>query len=67
MQKKKGSGGTKKYGREARRPSHQRYNSTRRRERNKMKRVLQSCGEKFAWEWAQKNNCISYYKELTNV
>lgn len=42
------SGGAKKYGRQARKPTHQRYNSQDRRFKNKLKRVRKSSGEKAA-------------------
>jgi hypothetical protein len=44
----------RKYGRAARKPKTARYNSSNRRFYNKLKRVRQSCGEKFAQDWARK-------------
>lgn len=46
MASKQNSGGVKKIGRMARKPSH--ANQSARTERNKRKRTLQSCGKKFA-------------------
>ena len=49
---KKQKGGQRKHGREARRPSHVRYNSNRRRDKNKAKRILKSNGgEKALTAW----------------
>lgn len=43
--KKLGSGGVKKIGRAARKPTKIKYKAENRRFYNKMKRILQSCGE----------------------
>ena len=48
----KGKGGSKKIGRNMEKCA--RYRSHGRREKNKIKRVLQSCGLEFAIEWAKK-------------
>ena len=42
------SGGAHKYGRQGRKPTHQRYNNEDRRFKNKLKRVLKSSGQKAA-------------------
>ena len=44
VQKSKSKGGQRKHGRESRRPTHQRYNSHSRRDKNKRKRVFKSNG-----------------------
>ncbi len=44
----------RKLGRAARKPKTTRYKSSNRRFHNKLKRVRQSCGEKFAQEWRRK-------------
>jgi hypothetical protein len=50
QQSKKG-GGAKKIGRSARKPSHLKYNAHDVRTANKIKRIRQSCGEKFLHQW----------------
>lgn len=46
-----GSRGLRKHGRDYRKPKHAHYNSSNRHFRNKLKRVLQSCGAEFAKKW----------------
>ena len=52
----KSIGGKKnrKYGRAARKPKTLRYKMSQQRERNKLKRILQSCGYVYAKEWAKR-------------
>jgi hypothetical protein len=50
---KRGKGGTRKIGRAARKPTHQRYNSEGRFHKNKIKRIFKSNGEKAARAYAK--------------
>lgn len=49
---RKGGKRNRKFGRASRRPKKARYESRNQRERNKLKRILRSCGESFARQWA---------------
>ena len=50
---KKGGKKHRKFGRLSRRPKKARYELRKQRERNKLKRILRSCGESFARQWAR--------------
>ena len=60
--KRKGSGGTKKYGRD--KEKCKRYRDTKRREKNKLKRILQSSGLKAATEYAKKHTLDRLLRKL---
>ncbi len=64
QQTHKKSGGMRKIGRAARKPKTAKYKNSHQRERNKLKRVLQSNGQKEAWRFAQKNGVIDLYNKL---
>lgn len=64
QQSQKKRGGMRKFGRGARKPKNAKYTSNRQREKNKLKRVLQSCGENEAFRWAQVNDIVTYYHKL---
>lgn len=65
QQHKKG-GGARKIGRAARKPKNAKYKNNRQREKNKMKRILQSSGGEAALSYAKKNELLGYYKKLTS-
>lgn len=56
---KHSSGGTRKYGRAARKPKNAAYKNENHRFKNKLKRVRQSSGEKAARRYAAKKPCHS--------
>ena len=56
------SGGAKKYGRDA--AKCQKYKLTQVREKNKLKRVLQSNGSKAARKYASENGLLTYFEKL---
>ena len=64
QQSHKKRGGMRKIGRAARKPKNAKYTFNKQRERNKLKRILQSSGKKEAWRWAQKNEVIGFYNKL---
>lgn len=62
MATKQGGAGTKKHGRDLAKCKKYRDHQTR--ERNKIKRVLQSNGYEYALEWAKKNNAVVFLNKL---
>jgi len=60
----KGGKKNRKIGRAARKSAHKQYTSTHQREKNKLKRIVQSCGRTFAERYASGSNLASYLAEL---
>ena len=60
----RGGGGNRKHGRAARRPKTAKYKGENVREKNKIKRILQSNGEKEATAYATKFGLGRYLKKL---
>lgn len=61
---KKGGKKNRKFGRAARKPKTARYKVGQHREKNKVKRVLQSSGVKAAKQYAAENGVVAYLNTL---
>ena len=62
MATKQGGAGSKKFGRNM--AKCKRYRDHQTREKNKIKKVLQSNGMEYAIEWAKKNGASAYLNQL---
>ena len=62
MATKQGGAGTKKHGRDLAKCKKYRDHQTR--ERNKIKKILQSNGYDYALEWAKSNNAVAFLNKL---
>lgn len=60
----KGGKKNRKIGRAARKSAHKQYGSTHQREKNKLKRIVQSNGRRFAEYYASGVNLTSYLADL---